>query len=293
VRWNERELSVRAAAVFPAFTAAAPFVLVIGFNALKPVCMSTPATPSTPNPAGDDRNLVAVDSTTAVTFEEKMQVFWKKNKVVVIGLCVAILAAILGKGAWEYLGRQKELDVQKAYAAATTTEQLKSFSAAHAGHPLAGIAELRMGDEAYTAGKAAEAVASYDKAAGILKDGPLGARARIGRAVAKVQSGKATEASAELKQLAEDTKQSKSVRAEAAYHLTGIAVEAGSAMDAQKAVDLLNQIEPMGMWTQRATQLRATLPATPAPAAATPAPAAPEKKDEPAVQLKLPGAEKK
>ncbi len=267
-----------------------PFALVTGFNARKPASMSTPATPSSPNPAGDDRNLVAVDATTAVTFEEKMQVVWKKNRAIVLGLCVLILLAILGKGAWEYMSRSKELDVQKAYGAATTNDQLKAFTAAHAGHPLAGIAELRMGDDAYAAGKTADAIASYDRAVSVLKDGPLAARARIGRAVAKALSGKTPEATTELKQLAEDTKQTKSVRAEAAYHLTTIAVEAGNATDAQKAVDLLNQIEPMGAWTQRAQMLRATLPATPAPAAA---PAGPEKKEEAGLQLKLPGTEKK
>lgn len=255
--------------------------------------MSTPATPSTPSPAGDDRNLVAVDATTAVTFEEKMQVFWKKNRIIVYVLCVAVLVAILGKGGWEYLSRQKELDVQKAYAAATTTEQLKTFSAAQAGHPLAGIAQLRMADEAYAAGKPADAVAAYDKALASLKEGPLVARAKLGRGVAKAQSGKAAEANTELKQLAEDTKQLKAVRAEAAYHLTSLAVEAGSATDAQKMVDLLNQIEPMGPWAQRALMLRATLPATPAPASNPSAPAATEKKEEAGVQLKLPGAEKK
>ena len=75
-------------------------------------------------------------------------------------------------------------------------------------------------------------------------------------------------------------------------------MDAADATEAQKMVDLLNQIDPMGAWSQRAVMLRATLPATPAPAAPV-APAAPaaaagaEKKDAPAVKLNLPGAEKK
>jgi len=256
--------------------------------------MSTPATPSSPSPgpAGDDRNLVAVNATTALTFEDKMEIFWSKNRNAVYGVCILILLVIAGKGAWEYMARQKELDVQKAYAAATSNEQLKSFITAHQGHTLVAIAELRLADEAYAAGKTADAIAGYDKVLAVLKSGPLAARAQVGRAIAKAQSGKGAEATKELKLLAEDTKQSKAVRSEAAYHLTSLAVEASDATEAQKMVDLLNQIDPMGAWSQRAVMLRATLPATPAPAAPA-APADAEKKDAPTVKLNLPGAEKK
>src|SRR5688500_5386726 len=106
--------------------------------------MSPSATPSTPNPAGDDRNLVAVDATTAVTFEHKLHLFWKLNRTVVFVVCIAIAVAIVAKGGWDYSARQKDLDIEKAYAAATTTEQLKAFLAAHPTHTLGGIAQLRI-----------------------------------------------------------------------------------------------------------------------------------------------------
>jgi hypothetical protein len=243
--------------------------------------MTTPATPSTPKSAGDDRNLVAVDAASAVSFEDQLQLFWKKNRTAVIALCGLILVGIVAKGAWDYLARQKEIEVGNAYAAAKTTEQLKSFVAAHGSHVLAGIAQLRMADEAYADGKSADAIALYDKAMGVVKDGPLAARAKLGRALAKVQAGKSSEAATELKQLADDAKQLKAVRSEAVYHLTGLAVEAGNAADAQKFIDQLVQLDPMGPWTQRATALKAMLPAA--------APAAPKTAEAtPSVQLKLP-----
>ena len=266
------------------------------FQPIKPVRMSKPATPSSPSRAGDDRNLVAVDATTAITFEDRINLFWKNNRTVVLALCGLVIVGIVGKGGWDYLARQREADIGKAYAAATTTEQLKSFSAAHDGHSLAGIAQLRLADEAYTAGKSADAITGYEKAAAALKTGPLAVRAKMGRALARLQSGKTAEATAELKLLADDANQFKSVRAEAAYHLTGLAVEAGNAAEAQKLVEQLMQIDPdpQKSWTQRAMMLRATLPATPAPEVVTPAPGAPaaEKKDEPTtpvLQLNLPG----
>jgi hypothetical protein len=245
--------------------------------------MSTPATPSSPNPAGDDRNLVAVDAATAATFEDKLQLFWNKNRTIVLGLCGLVLVGIIAKGGLDYLAAQKNIEVGNAYAAATTPEQLKAFAAANSSHVLGGIAQLRMADDAYAAGKSADAVAGYDKALAVLKDGPLVARAKLGLALAKVQAGKGAEAATELKQLADDAKLLKAVRAEAAFHLTGLAVESGNAAEAQKYVDQLNTLDPMGPWSQRAVSLRATLPATPAPAAPKTDAAAP------AVQVKVPG----
>jgi len=243
-------------------------------STLTTLRMPMAATPPTdPKPAGDDRNLVPVEATPVFSFEDKLYVFWQKYRGLILGLCVLVLVGIVGKGVWDYLARQKELDVQKSYAAAATPEQLKTFSASHTDHVLGGVAQLRIADEAYAAGKSAEAVAAYHKAISSLREGPLAARARLGRALAKIQAGNAAEAINELKQLVNDTAQFKAIRTEAAYHLTSLAVENGNVEEAQKLSDQLMQIDPTSPWTQRGLQLRATLPATPAPAP-TVAPAA-------------------
>lgn len=253
--------------------------------------MSMPASPSTPNPAGDDRNLVPVDATTAVSFDEKLQLFWQKYRGLILAACAVVLIAILGKGGWEYLQQKKDAEVKQAYVAATTPEQLKSFSAAQGDHPLAGVAQIRIADDAYKAGKAGDAVAAYDKAISILKEGPLAARARLGRALAKVQAGNAAEGSTELKQLADDANQFKAIRSEAAYHLTSLAVANGNTADAQKFSDQLMQIDPTSPWTQRGLALRATLPAPAAAAPASGGDAASGSQGDaaPKVELKLPG----
>ncbi len=252
--------------------------------------MTTPATPSNPQPAGDDRNLVPVDPTTELGFEDKLHIFWDKNRKFIIGLCVAAFLVVLAKGGLDYMARQKELGVQQAYANATTPEQLKKFVANHGDHTLAGVALLRTADDAYSAGKAADAVAAYDQAIAKLKTGPLAARAQLGRALAKVQAGKAAEATTELKQMADDANQVTAVRAEAAYHLTSLAADSGNAADVQKYATQLMQIDPSSMWSQRAMMLRASLPA-PAPmempsAASTPSAPAPAPSD---AGVKLPG----
>lgn len=259
---------------------------------LTPLRMPMAATPpSQPRPAGDDRNLVPVTEATALSFEDKVSVFWQKNRTLVVAACVAVVIAILAKGGWEYLARQRELDVQRAYAAAKTPEQLKAFAESHPGHELGAIAQLRIADDAYKAGKGAESVAAYEKAVNALEGGPLAARAQVGRAMAKVLAGKTAEATNELKQLSGDPKQLKAVRAEVTYHLASLAAESGNSAEVQKLSEQLMQIDPSSPWASRAMALRATLPA-PAPASAAPAASAkaPAAGDQGAkVELKLPG----
>lgn len=247
--------------------------------------MTTPASPAPNPPAGDDRNLVAAATSPVVTFEDRVRTFWTGNRNVITGLCVGVALAILAKGGWDYLQREQESGVVQVYAAADSSDKLKAFAAAHAGHALAGVAQLRLADEAYQAGKATEAAALYQQAVGTLKGDPLGTRARLGRAVAQLAAGQATEATTALKALADDSTQLKAVRAEAAYHLASLAVEAKNADEAQRLVDQLMQIDVSSPWTQQAMMLRASLPATPAPAAA----AAPATGAASKVEVKLPG----
>lgn len=260
----------------------------------NPSRMTTPANPSGSKPTGDDRNLVAVDATNAASLEERTQLFWERNQKLVWGLIIVVLLIIAGNAGWEYLQQEKDRDVQKAYAAAKTPEQLKSFAAANREHPLAVAAELTLADEAFTAGKGAEAVAGYDRVVAAAKTGPLAARAQLGRAVAKVQSGKAAEGAAELKQLADDANQIKAVRLEATYHLASLAAEAGNTAEALKQVEQLSKIENdfSNPWVRRGMILRFSLPpeavATPAPEAA-PAGAPAKSEETPKMQVTLPG----
>lgn len=223
--------------------------------------------PSDPKPAGDDRNLVPVDVTSIMPFEERLYLFWQKYRALVLAGCALILLVIIAKGAWEYMARQKELETQRAYAAAKTTEQLRAFSSSYSGHVLGGVAQLRIADEAYAAAKSAEAVAAYGQAISILGDGPLAGRARLGLALSKIKSGDTAGGTTELKLLANDTKLFKAIRTEAAYHLTSLAVEAGNSDEAQKLSDQLMQIDATSPWTQRGLELRSSLPVAPATSA--------------------------
>lgn len=229
------------------------------------------ATPSDPQSAGNESDPVAGEqSPIALTFEDKLQLFWRRHSALVIAFCVIVAVAIIAYGVWERHEASEEADVQSAYAAATTPEGLKSFADSHPEHTLAGTAYLRLADDAFAAGKTADALANYEKSVKIFKDGPLAARAKLGLAVTKVVGGKAAEGTADLKQLVDDANQFKGIRAEAAYHLASLAAEARNGTEVQKYADLLMQIDPASPWTQRAMVLRADFPSA-APAADAPA----------------------
>lgn len=228
--------------------------------------MTTPANPSSPK-SPNGRNVVEVEATTPeLSSEERLHLFWEKNSKAVIAFVVIVIVAVLAKGGWDYLQAQKERDLGNELAAANTPEKLKAFAADHPGHPLAGLAKLKVADDAYAAGKSDEAAAAYDDAISALKGTPLANRARLGRAMAKVQGGKA-DGELELKAFASDATQPAGLRCEAAYNAASLAQSAGKPDEARKYLDLIAATDPQGAWGQRAMNLRAIIEAeTPAAA---------------------------
>jgi hypothetical protein len=222
---------------------------------------TTPTNASPSSSAADDRNLVPVDETyIAPSFEDRLAIFWAKNSKTVIAVLVIVLLAVLAKGGYDFYAAQREKAVAADYAAAATAVQLKTFIAAHADHPLAGIAQLRLADEAYVAGNFADAQSGYAAAAVTLANMTFGQRARLGSATALVQAGKTAEGEAALKLLVSDLSLGKGIRAAAAYQLAALAVDAGKSDEANSFITQVAAIDPAGQWTQRATLLRARIP---------------------------------
>lgn len=235
------------------------------------------ATPSELKTTADGQPAASDAPAMDLTFGDKLQRLWANHGNLILGVCVLILLAILAKGGWEFYQSQREGAIEGDYAAAATPEKLKAFAAANPGHSLAGVAQLRLADDDYTAGKFADAQSGYDQAAATFKTGPFATRAQLGAAMAKLGAGKTAEAEAALKQFANDITQSKGVRAEAAYRLAALAADAGKSDDVSKFSEQLMQIDASSPWTQRALQLRSSLPVS-APTAASPG-----------VKLTLPG----
>lgn len=218
--------------------------------------MSTPV-PSDQNPTPATSSDVIVPP----SFEEQLQKFWANYSKPITTLCLIVLVAIVAKGGYDMYLANKENQIGADYAAASTSEKLKTFAAAHSGHQLAGVAKLRLADEAYVAGNYAQAALDYQASVDVLKTGPFASRARLGCAMAKFQGGQTADGENQLKQLANDAAQMKAVRAEAAYQLASQAAAAGRNDDAVKFLDQVMTVEQGGTWAQRAMMLRSTLPA--------------------------------
>jgi hypothetical protein len=249
------------------------------------------ASPSSdPKSAGDDRKLVSTPGGTELSFEDRVQLFWNANKNLILGACIVVAVLILAKGGWDYVQRQKELRIQRAYAEAATTEDLKAFAASNRDHTLGGLAELRIADEAYAEGRFADAIAGYDAVLAGLKGGPLAARAQLGRALARLQGGQAEAGAAELQRLADDATQLRAARAEASYHLASLASATGDSVEVRRLSERLMQIDPTSPWVSRVMSLRAATPVAPGAAETAADEPASERADEgPRIQLNLPG----
>ena len=245
--------------------------------------MITPATPPNPKSAATPAVVHPVDS-----FAEKLHQFWQRNRSAFLTGCVLVLVGIFVRGGYDYYAQQREKDIERDYASAGTPDQLKAFAAAHAGHALAGVTWLTLGDDAFKSGNYAEAIADYDQALPTLKDNPLAGRIKLGAAMARLLSGKAAEGESALNQLADDPKQLKGLRVEAAYQLASNAAGAGKGEDVQKYTEKLMQIDGTSVWAQRAMMLRASTPVAADAQPAAPA-AAPTTAPAGDISIKIPG----
>jgi predicted negative regulator of RcsB-dependent stress response len=214
--------------------------------------MPTPATPSDPNaPAAPD------------SFEDRLKAGWERNGgLVYVVLCV-LAVAVLAKGGLDYYSAQKELAIQQEYAACSASDMLKAFADSHKGHPLAGLAELRVADMAYAAGKFGEAATDYGQAVGDIPAGPLLSRAKLGQAMSQAESGKPSDAEAGLRSIADDANELKPIRCEALYHLASLDVSQGRTAEVGKLADQLMQIDPSSPFADRMSELRSSVPAAP------------------------------
>lgn len=219
-----------------------------------------PANP--PPPAGAD------------AFAADVHSFWEKNRSFIFILIAAILLGLIGREGWQWFQSSHEQSVQEEYAkAGDRVDQLAKFAEANKGHALAGVALLRVADDAYAKNDFKSAAANYAKAADSLENDALKSRAKLGAAMSQVAAGDKAAGEAALKALSADTKAAAALRAEAAYHLAVLAKDGGRTDEAKKFIEDITKIDAAGLWAQRAFALRAQLdagkPAAPATATGT------------------------
>jgi tetratricopeptide (TPR) repeat protein len=223
-----------------------------------------------PNRPGDPADKTDIEP----PFEEQLRAIWEKkeNRTTVFIGCAVVALVILGWYGYKALVAARENQIEAAYSAAVLPARLRAFAQEYPSHPLAGVAYLKLADDAYAAGNYSAAIDDYEKAVAPLPGTPFVARALLGKAVCQLRLGKTTEGTAGLRQLAEDAAQLKAVRCESAYHLASLAFDAGNFDDVTKFTNLIMQVDAGGVWAQRSMQLRLQLPVTATPVPAVPAP---------------------
>ncbi|HTX67306.1 MAG TPA: tetratricopeptide repeat protein [Opitutaceae bacterium] len=244
---------------------------------------------SEPFPSKNPKNAPAEAATADLPFELMVRELWAKpeNRTTIYTGIVVVLLGIIGWGGYREVQARREAGVEAGFAAATTPAKLQAFVRENETHPLAGAAYLQLGDEAYAAARFDEARTDYEKAAAVLPGTPFAARATLGEGICLLQTGKVPEGLALLQRLATDTAQLPAVRCEAAYHLAAVAFSNRQFDDVVKFTNLIGQVDPNGIWAQRAVLLQMRTPASAAAPAAAPAPA--PGAAAPSMAIKVPG----
>ncbi len=199
-------------------------------------------------PGGDDRNLVVVDDDFKnADAEDRLWLFWERNKTALVRGTTAVVLAVLGLLLYEFVwkaGRREAL--HQDYNACLDEPARRAFAAKHAGEPLAAVALAEVADELKASAKFAEAAKAFDEAArlaGLAGETPvvkaLGARARLEAALARVDGGDAT-GEAALAALANDEAVAETWRGYAMLTLANLAVAKG---DLTAATKWLNQMD--------------------------------------------------
>ncbi|MDR2844637.1 MAG: hypothetical protein LBV28_00930, partial [Puniceicoccales bacterium] len=145
---------------------------------------------------GDDRNLVLVDQDFGQPdLEDRIWLFWIRNKVPILSTATLAILGTLGVIAWFALADYKLESLQAEYQSTADTPEAKlAFARANAGVPLAGIAALDAADRYYSDKKYTEATAAYVLAKDSIAptDKVLAAfagRAQLGIAFSKLNAG--------------------------------------------------------------------------------------------------------
>jgi hypothetical protein len=210
---------------------------------------------------GDDRNLIDAEaSESGLDLESWVITFWFANRKTILTSTALALLVVVGIQSYRIISARMEASTRRAYAEATTEEARKAFAESHKGHALSGAAYLILADEAYERGDFNQAGENYELAAGILDLPALTYRADLGRAVAVIQSGLPSKGIPLLKDLGGDEAVPVAIRCEAYFHLASLAIEAEDFATASGYLDDIEELAPVGIWANRASSTRNTLP---------------------------------
>ncbi len=183
----------------------------------------------------DERKTVILDEDLeGVEFEDRVWLYWKRNKNFIISTVVLAVAIVIGVQGFKIYKAQSASRLASEFEAAASPEQLAQFAAKNPGTKLAGVALLENADSAFSAGKFADAEKLYSESSDSLKGNILFGRAKLGEAVAAYSADKASG----VKKLSEtyaNQEIDRAYRAQAGY-LLALALQQDKKIDEAKKI---------------------------------------------------------
>jgi len=205
------------------------------------------------NPRGtpDERKSMVLNKDLKdLEFEDKVWLWWRDNKNFVIFTVFVAFAIIIGVQGWRWFENQQTIAVQKAYLTVTDNDSLLAFAQENASSPLAGVAALRLADEAYDAGNFVQSADFYAKASESLANTTMFSRARLGLAFALLNADKIEEGKKALQEIVNDKTAHRAFHAQASYHLGVLTFDEGG----KEILSNLQADETAGVWASMAEQ---------------------------------------
>ncbi|MCX6918814.1 MAG: hypothetical protein NTX41_05900 [Verrucomicrobia bacterium] len=228
-------------------------------------------------PSDDDRNLVVVDEDFAnADAEDRLWLFWERNKDLLVRGTTAVVLAIIGAIGFHFWQESRREELGQAYVACTDADARRAFAAAHPGEPLAAVALLEVADDLRKANKLEDAAKAYE-AAGKAVVGEskavkaIATRARLYAALTRQELGQA-DAEAGIVAVAEDNSAPDTLRGYAMYVLANLALAKGDSATAAKWVNLMDKrLKPNHVWASDKAWLVRSEPSLLTPVSAPPA----------------------
>jgi hypothetical protein len=199
-------------------------------------------------PAGDDRNLVVVDEDFVnADTEDRLWLFWERNKDVIIKGTVGIVVGILAFLAYFFWNESRRVALGEEFTACQDEAARRAFAQSHKGEPLAAVAMTDVADDLKKAGKLTDAAKAYDEAGRLAAAAgktpaitALGTRTRLYAALCRQEAGEAG-AAKEIAAVADDANAPETLRGFAMLTLANLAVAKGDTAEATKWLNAMDK----------------------------------------------------
>ncbi len=204
--------------------------------------------------SADERKTVVLDEDLeGVEFEDKMWLYWKRNKTFIITSIVMAFAIVIGVQSFKMYRASAKKELAAQYAAATTPEQLVKFASENSGKTLAGVALLQNADSLYADGKYSEAQKAYEDSQKTLSGTVLEGRALLGVA-ASVCAQDTTKGIDALKSVFDNKAIDASYSAQAGYLLGLTYRQAGKLSEAKATLKKVSENASSGYFGRLAEE---------------------------------------